>query len=94
MGTNRRYGSDIRSEAIARFMAGQPQSLSELEAGSEVTVAPEPIPVTAWVRMGGDAVLVEAHAVAWTAKAACVVGAHDGAALRVWVWASAVTRRS
>jgi len=98
MGSNRRYGSDLTQEAVNEVLIRpMPVSLSSAEIGADPSTAPdapEPVPVTAWVRFPETAIQVQGSAVAWNERAVCVEFVlRDGRTLRSWVWASAVTRR-
>jgi hypothetical protein len=93
MGSNRRYGSDVRAETLARFMsAAEPVSLTREECGDAVTQGREPIAVRAWVRFGDSPAQVDARAIAWTKRAVCIEWRGKAAVHRAWVWASAVER--
>jgi hypothetical protein len=73
----------------------QPVSLTAEEIGNtDVTTAAEPIPVSAWVRFPESPIRVQARAIEWTDRAVHVeFSLRDGSTRRVWIWASAVSRR-
>ena len=97
MGQNKRYGSDLSWDLIANsLLRAKAVGLSPAEVGADITEAPAPIPVEAWVSFATPAtpVRVEGRAVAWTARAVQLeYDLKDGTSRRVWVYASAVDRR-
>lgn len=93
MGSNQRYGTDVTDHTLARLHAPGPTSLFREETGDQVTEAPAPVPVRAWVRFGVEPVRVDARAVAWTPTAVRILFEYRTGRWDAWVWASAVQRR-
>jgi hypothetical protein len=80
------------------FNPGRPISLTRTQVGDlAITHATEFLRVEAWVpHTDGAHRMIEAVAVAWTAKAVRVrwrTGGEDPEEHHAWVWAGAVTRR-
>ena len=80
------------------FNPGYPISLTRTQVGDlPITHASQFLRVQAWIPYtDGQHRLVDAAAVAWTAKAVRVrwrTGGEDPQEHHVWVWAGAVTRR-
>jgi hypothetical protein len=105
MGANNRYPSgphpaplvyadtlkQVEPDYGEEFTA-RPFSLTAEELGRlPVTMATEPIPVLAWVRLPAIPTHVQGRALAWTPRAVYVEWEHRGTH-RAWVWASAVER--
>jgi hypothetical protein len=96
MGSNRRYGSDVTDAAINEAVTRpRPISLTPAEIGQlDVTEAPHPEPVKAWVRYPETPIQVEARAIAWTERAVKIEWTmRDGSVNQAWVWRSAVSVR-
>lgn len=104
MGTNKRYPSGphpapaVQADTLKQIepeyeeFSARPFSLTAEELGRlPVTMAAEPIPVLAWVRLPAMPTHVQGRALAWTQRAVYVEWEHRGLH-RVWVWASAVER--
>jgi hypothetical protein len=95
MGTNRRYGSDLRWESIAEAaLRAVPVSLSSAEIGEPVTTAQPPVAIEAWLRFvtPETPILVQGRAIAWTKRAVHIeVTMRDGRVLTAWVPASGVS---
>ena len=93
MGVSKRGPSwDSIANALLRARA---VGLSSAEVGTEITPAPKPIGVEAWVTFATPPtpVRVEGVAVAWTSRAVEIeYRVNDGTTRRVWVYASAVDR--
>jgi len=101
MGGQTRYQNDLaqRIEASADVSVTRPMPIgltaAELDLDhNQVTTAPTPIPVRAFVRFHEAVIRPECEAIAWTARAVKVrVHMKSGATHETWVWASAVDRR-
>ena len=105
MGSNKRYPRDphpappVQADTLKQVepdygdeFTARPFSLTAEELGRlPVTMAPEPVPVLAWVRLPALPTHVQARALAWTQRAVYVEWEHRGLH-RAWVWASAVER--
>jgi len=83
-------------ESIANsLLRAKAVGLTPAEVGTEITPAPNPIGVEAWVTFATPPtpVRVEGRAVAWTSRAVEIeYRVNDGTTRRVWVYASAVDR--
>ncbi|WP_205750120.1 hypothetical protein [Cryobacterium sp. SO1] len=105
MGANERYPSgpnpapSVQADSLKQVepdygdeFTPRPFSLTPEELGRlPATLATEPIPVLAWVRLPAVPAHIQGHALAWTPRAVYVEWEHRGLH-RAWVWASAVER--
>lgn len=84
-----------RAEVMRRGDPPQTLSDAEIERGEvAVTRAPEPVPVSAWVRYAGTPVRINGLTSTWTTRAVEVLWrTPSGETHRAWVWANAVRRR-
>lgn len=98
MGQTRNTAASV-DRGIDRMMMRDhpPQTLTPAELDLEhepLTRPPQPIPCTAWVRYGNDAMRIEGTITAWTARAVAVKWTTpDDAEHRAWLWSSAVQTR-
>jgi len=99
MGSNKRYAEHYDRLMDARILQviardKEPETLTDAEvdrAHNDFTVPPRARPCRAWVRYGGQPILVDAEVCAWTPRAAAIRWrVSDERVDRAWVWASAV----